>query len=109
MQGEWRDFTYAEYARLPLENCHSLDEDRLLGKVEDGGLGYKIEDLIPLMGALVPYGGLSNIKLQPGETVIIAPATGWFGGRAVEAALAMGARVSDPYSEHLTHNSGLFY
>jgi NADPH-dependent curcumin reductase CurA len=97
MQGEWRDFTYAEYAKLPLENCYLLDEDRLLGKVEDGGLGYKIEDLIPAMGSVVPYGGLSDIKLQAGETIIIAPATGWFGGRAVEAALAMGARVGNPH------------
>jgi len=41
----------------------------------------------------VPYGGLRDIDLKPGETVIIAPATGSFGGAAVKLALAMGARV----------------
>ena len=34
-----------------------------------------------------------DIGLKPGETIIIAPATGSFGGAAVEVALAMGARV----------------
>ena len=42
---------------------------------------------------IVPYGGLSHIDLKPGETIIIAPATGSFGGAAVKVALAMGARV----------------
>lgn len=34
-----------------------------------------------------------DIDLKVGETIIIAPATGAFGGAAVEVALAMGARV----------------
>lgn len=34
-----------------------------------------------------------DINIQAGETVIIAPATGSFGGAAVLVALAMGARV----------------
>lgn len=42
---------------------------------------------------MVPYGGLADIGLKPGETIIIAPATGSFGGAAVKVALAMGARV----------------
>lgn len=42
---------------------------------------------------VVPYGGLVDINLKPGETIIIAFATGDFGGAAVEVALAMGARV----------------
>lgn len=41
----------------------------------------------------MPLGGLVDINLKPGETIIIAPATGAFGGAAVEIALAMGARV----------------
>ena len=41
----------------------------------------------------MPYGGLRDIDLKPGETIIIAPATGSFGGAAVTVALAMGARV----------------
>jgi len=42
---------------------------------------------------MVPYGGLVDIDLKPGETIIIAPATGTFGEAAVKVALAMGARV----------------
>jgi threonine dehydrogenase-like Zn-dependent dehydrogenase len=41
----------------------------------------------------VPYGGLRDIDLKPGETIIIAPATGSFGRAAVKLALAMGARA----------------
>jgi hypothetical protein len=94
MTGEWRDWTYAEYAKVPLENCVLLDETRLLGPIENGGLGYNVENLTQLHRLLVPYGGLRDIQLQAGETIIIAPATGAFGGRAVEVALAMGAQVS---------------
>ena len=93
MHGEWRNSTFAEYAKVPLENCHVLSEKRLLGRVEDGGLGYKIEDLAFVSSLLVPYGGLRDIDLKAGETVIVAPATGTFGGAAVLVALAMGARV----------------
>ena len=93
MHGEWRDTTYAEYAKIPLENCDVLDEARLLGFPMNGGLGYKIEDLQYISTLLVPYGGLRDIDIKAGETVIIAPATGAFGGAAVFVALAMGARV----------------
>jgi len=93
MHGEWRDGMYAEYAKVPLENCHVLDEKRLCGNVEDGGLGYSVEELLALSRLLVPYGELADIALKPGETVIVSPATGSFGGAAVQVALAMGARV----------------
>ncbi|KAJ7855977.1 chaperonin 10-like protein [Mycena olivaceomarginata] len=88
MEGEWRDSTYAEYAKVPLENCFPLDEARLLGD-----LRYKIEDLIYIGALSVPFGGLRDIGVKAGEKVIVAPATGAFGGAAVIAALAMGARV----------------
>jgi D-arabinose 1-dehydrogenase-like Zn-dependent alcohol dehydrogenase len=42
---------------------------------------------------MVPYSGLADIGIKPGETVIIAPATGSFGGAAVKVALSMGARL----------------
>ena len=93
MRGEWKDATYAEYAKVPLENCHVLDEGRLCGDVDEGGLGYSVGDLMLITRLLVPYGGLRDIDLRPGETVIVAPATGSFGGAAVLVALAMGARV----------------
>jgi threonine dehydrogenase-like Zn-dependent dehydrogenase len=88
MRGEWKDATYAEYAKIPLENCYALNEERLCGE-----LGYKHEHLSDLSRCCVPYGGLSDIGVKAGETVIVAPATGPFGGAAVEVALAMGARV----------------
>ncbi|KAE8454569.1 hypothetical protein EG329_000192 [Mollisiaceae sp. DMI_Dod_QoI] len=56
-------------------------------------LGYGVEELQDLSRLLVPYGGLKDIGLSPGETIIIAPATGAFGSAAIKVALAMGARV----------------
>ena len=93
MADAYRDWTYAEYCLAPLENLTLLDERRLLGEPAQGGLGYRLEDLNFLTTRLVPYGGLKDIELQPGQTVIVAPATGSFGGAAVLVALAMGARV----------------
>lgn len=93
MRGEWRDSTYAEFVKAPLENCVVLDEKKLTGRKEDGGLGYEVSRLAYFAALLVPYGGFRDIKLQAGETVIVAPATGGFGGAAVIIALAMGARV----------------
>ena len=89
MEHEWRDSSLAEYARVPMENCIPLDEKRLLGLPEDGGLGYTIEDLAYLQTPLIAYGGLIDIDVKPGETVIVAPATGGFGGSAVQVALAV--------------------
>ncbi|WYZ36314.1 hypothetical protein EsH8_XII_000064 [Colletotrichum jinshuiense] len=92
-RGEWRDSTYADYAKLPLENCHPLDEERLLGEIGQNGLGYTVEDLTHLFSMLVPFGGLADMDLKPGDYIIIAPATGRHGSAAVHLALAMGAHV----------------
>jgi threonine dehydrogenase-like Zn-dependent dehydrogenase len=86
--GEWRDWTYAEYCKVPLENCFVLDEERLVVK-----LGYSVNDLVYLARLMVPHGGFMDVGLQAGETVVVAPASGAFGGAAVEVALGMGARV----------------
>ncbi|KAJ9616655.1 hypothetical protein H2200_000374 [Cladophialophora chaetospira] len=88
MRDVWRDGTFAEYAKVPLENCIALDEARLCKE-----LGYTAHDLMYLYLLLVPYGGLRDIRLEPGETVIVCPATGGFGGAGVQVAVAMGARV----------------
>jgi threonine dehydrogenase-like Zn-dependent dehydrogenase len=93
MSGEWRDSTFAEYVKVPLENVYVLDEIRLCGASVDGGLGYAPEQLAWIPKALVPFGGLRSVGVQAGETVIIAPATGGFGSAGVVVALAMGARV----------------
>ncbi|KAK5053135.1 hypothetical protein LTR84_002109 [Exophiala bonariae] len=92
-EGGYRDGTYAEYVRFPLENCYRLDERRLLGSVDQGGLGYTVEDLLYISRLLVPYGGMGPlcIDVKPGETVVVAPATGSFGAAAVHVALELGA------------------
>ena len=87
MQGVWRDGTFAEYAKVPLENAYPLNEDKLTK------LGYAINDLPLIQACLVPFGGLSDAGVVAGDTVIVAPATGKFGGAAVVCAVAMGARV----------------
>ncbi|KAM0245688.1 hypothetical protein ACHAQJ_010484 [Trichoderma viride] len=84
----WRDGLFAEYARFPLESCVPLDETRLCHE-----LGYTAQELTYLGYLLVAFGGLRDIKLEPGETIAICPATGGFGGAGVQVAIAMGARV----------------
>lgn len=88
MRDVWRDGTFAEYAKAPLENCVPLNEERLCGE-----LGYSIQNLAYISNLLVPYGGLRDIKLEPGETIVVSPATGGYGGAGVQVAVAMGARV----------------
>ena len=78
---------------MPLENCFLLNEKRLLGAVSEGGLGYTINNLVSIVRSVVPYGGFVDVGLQAGETAVVAPATGYFGGAAVEVAIGMGARV----------------
>ncbi|KAI1389526.1 putative quinone oxidoreductase [Hypoxylon trugodes] len=84
----WRDGTWSEYAKVPLENCYPLNETRLCGS-----LGYKIGDLLYMCHIIVAFGGLRDIRLEPGETVVVCPATANYGGAGVLCAAAMGARV----------------
>lgn len=93
MNSTWTDGFYAEYAKAPLENVYALNEKLLLGTPAEGGLGYSLSDLTIMPGYAIPYGGLRSIGLTAGETVIVAPATGFFTGLAVDVASAMGARV----------------
>ncbi|KAI1387168.1 alcohol dehydrogenase GroES domain-containing protein [Hypoxylon trugodes] len=79
--------TWAELVKVPLENVLRFNEDRLKG------LGVGIRDLAFVQQCLVGYGGLRDVNLTAGETVLVTPATGNFGGGAVHVALAMGARV----------------
>ena len=88
MRNVWRDGSFAEFMKAPLENCIQLNEDQLCR-----GLGYTISELTYMAYLLVPYGGLKDINLVPGETIVICPATGGYGGAAVQVAVAMGARV----------------
>ncbi|KAH8128032.1 hypothetical protein FP744_10001041 [Trichoderma asperellum] len=90
---EWRDATYAEYEKVPLENCYALDEARLLGGPANGGLSYSVDDLLYIHRLLVPFGGFRDVDLKVGETILICPATGPYGTAAVSLALALGANV----------------
>ncbi|KXH69016.1 hypothetical protein CSAL01_12179 [Colletotrichum salicis] len=103
-RGDWRDGTYADYAKLPIENCHILYEHRLLGDEKHGGLGYTIEELTHLFSMLAPFGGLSDIDSKPGGILLIAPATGRSGSAVLLAAIIVfchSLRLS-------THKSRLF-
>jgi threonine dehydrogenase-like Zn-dependent dehydrogenase len=88
MQGPWRDGVLAQYAAAPLENVFALDEARLCGD-----LGYDILDLHLIQTSMVPYAALADAGVRAGDIVVVGPATGRFGGSAVNTALAMGARV----------------
>ena len=85
VEHEFRDSTFAEYAKVPLENIIKLPED-----------GPSPQQWLNMSRMLIPFGGLTSdggLDLKPGEKVVVAPATGQFGGSAVEVALAMGASV----------------
>lgn len=88
MQHVWRDGAFAEYAKFPFENCIVLNETVLCKE-----LGYSIEDLMYIGYLMVPFGGLRDIRLEPGETIVVCPATGGYGGAGVQVAIAMGATV----------------
>lgn len=88
LMAQWAQGSFAEYAVFPTENVFPLDEGMLLGE-----MGYTIEDLCLVPICNVPFGGIATLNIVPGETVIVCPATGRFGGAAVITALAMGAKV----------------
>lgn len=88
MRDVWRDGTFAEFAKVPLENCIPLNEARLCQE-----LGYSFRELMYMCFLIVPYGGLRDIKLEPGETVVVCPATGNYGSAGVQVAVALGAKV----------------
>ena len=91
MRGEWRDGTFAEYVKMPLENCHVLNEERLLHTSQRDNLGYAVESMAMIPKLVIPYAGLRSVNFRCGETVVVAPATGMFGLAAVQVALGLGA------------------
>ena len=92
MEEGWRDGSWAEYVRAPLENVHGLDEEVLCGDGV-GGFEYSVHQLAYLLRLVVPMGGLGELDIKAGEKVVVAPATGGFSGAAVELAVAMGCTV----------------
>lgn len=83
LQSYWRNGSFAEKVLVPLENVHPLPESLLTR--------YSPAQLLELNTALVPYGGFLAGKLEPGQRVLIHPATGHFGSSGVAIAVAMGA------------------
>jgi alcohol dehydrogenase len=81
IQRQYRDGSWAEKLRLPLENVVPI------GDIDPQDAGR----WLALGTMLVPYGGLLSIGLAAGETVVVNGATGSFGSTAVAVALAMGA------------------
>lgn len=86
MNEVWRDGAFASYTLFPLENVFPLDEARMTE------LGYGPDNLA-LITKYLCLGGLRNINLQAGETIVVAPATGAFGGATVACSVALGASV----------------
>lgn len=88
VKNNWRDGSWAEYVRAPLENTWALNEDKLIGK-----LGLQTRDLLHLGYLSVLYAGLRRIDVKAGETVLICPATGIFSNGAIAVARAFGLNV----------------
>jgi D-arabinose 1-dehydrogenase-like Zn-dependent alcohol dehydrogenase len=89
MDKVWRNGTLQKFVAVPIENCVSLDENRLCNE-----LSLSAADLMSILAYAVAAGPLlESAKLQPGETIIIGPAGGMYSGSAVEVALALGANV----------------
>ncbi|MCJ1325995.1 hypothetical protein MMC10_002658 [Thelotrema lepadinum] len=88
LPGRWRNGSWAELLTVSTKSVHVLDEDILVGQ-----LGYKLEELGTIGSLIVPCCGLLILGLRPGDTVLIAPATGSSGSAAVQVALAMRAKV----------------
>lgn len=89
MQGEWRDGSMQKVMKAPLESCHLINKEYLFGQE-----GHAPEELTPIILYNIAGGAIfETAKVQVGETVVIGPATGSFGGAAVELALLSGAKV----------------
>ncbi|QYE36310.1 zinc-binding dehydrogenase [Polymorphobacter sp. PAMC 29334] len=81
LQRQYRNGSWAERLRLPLENVVPIGDI----DADDAGRWLTLGTM------LVPYGGLSSVGLTAGETVVVNGSTGAFGSAAVAVALAMGA------------------
>jgi alcohol dehydrogenase len=83
----YRHGAFASQMMIPTENAIPL------GPIDEADAGrWCALDLL-----LVPYGGLTAVGLQAGETVLVSGATGNYGSAGVAVALAMGAaRVVAP-------------
>ncbi len=88
LEAVWNNGTFAEYANVPLERIWALNEALLCGTLK-----YTIAELAYLGNICISFAGLMTINVLPGDSVVVAPATGTYGGAAVHAAVALGAKV----------------
>ncbi|KAF8314079.1 hypothetical protein DL93DRAFT_2201532 [Clavulina sp. PMI_390] len=82
----WKDGVMTEKVLAPIESVIAVDEKFFIEQK-----GYSIEKIFVLNRFVLPYAAYELAKLQPGDTVIVAFATGELGNAAVELALALGA------------------
>ncbi|KAL1881218.1 hypothetical protein Daus18300_001069 [Diaporthe australafricana] len=85
--GHWKDGCFAEYARFPSENIHSVDQSALAKK------GIEVVQLAEISSIMSAVGAANSINIRAGETVLVMPATGFFSSSAIVAALGLGANV----------------
>ncbi|HEU4729123.1 MAG TPA: zinc-binding alcohol dehydrogenase family protein [Kofleriaceae bacterium] len=81
LQRDWPDGTLGELALMPASVLTPVPEDAQLTP----------ERLAVIGKFAVPYGGLSEIGLAAGETLVVNGASGSFGSAAVLLGVAMGA------------------
>jgi alcohol dehydrogenase len=84
MQNDWPDGTFAEYSHMPAAVLTRVPADS----------GLQPAHLATLGKFAVPYGGLQDIGVGPGDSLIVVGASGNFGSAAVLLGVALGcARV----------------
>ncbi|KAF8318511.1 NAD(P)-binding protein [Clavulina sp. PMI_390] len=82
----WTQGTMSQKTLVPIENVVPVDEDHWV-KIK----GFPIEKIWMVNRFMLSYAGFEYAKLQPGDTVVVAFATGRLGNAAIELALALGA------------------
>ena len=81
--GERLDGTYAEYVRLPAENCFPIP----------AGMSFAEAAAFPLVFVTVWRMLITNARLKPGETILIIGIGGGVAGAALQVAKKIGANV----------------
>ena len=81
--GERLDGTYAEYVRLPAENCFAIP----------AGMSFAEAAAFPLVFVTVWRMLITHARLKPGETILIIGIGGGVAGAALQVAKKIGANV----------------
>jgi NADPH:quinone reductase-like Zn-dependent oxidoreductase len=81
--GQRLEGTYAEYVRLPAENCFPIPD----------GLSFAEAGAFPLVFLTVWRMLMTNAKLNPGETILILGVGGGVASAALQISVQIGSRV----------------